>query len=512
MCNNGAVHSLTGRRCDMLTLLTVNADPARPTPPLHVLVREQPDVSCSNCIGKGIRCTTNQIVNPSKPNKGGRRIEEAKRKYGSDGAEIIGGRTPSPTGPGGGGAAGPGPVVASASGSGSGNGLAPPPMHSGSSTTPTYPPTPLPHMNFQLPLLDPSAMDGAPMLNPLGGGTTIGGFIGGPSPGFMPFHGGYDFATPAPLLPLVPPPATHSGQSHSNVNVNDTWASSTQFSFDTMGTDMHFSSDGFQAAWDALVIPPPGGSSSSASANAAAAPHLVHVAPPPVAPEPVSPGDGAGLSPSPPAQYPLIDMEYTFDPRTDSMVPRSGSATPGPSSLTTAMSSRPSSRFSDPTLASDDEPLAGGNNMTNADRYRLYQESFTSPLDTALVSRKRTREEDDSDGGVIEVDRNGDPYALWAPSERTVRWGQREMVAERLADRALGRELSRHLVRVYFQAVHLTMPAISPEAFYMDWQRAGERSDRMTPAQETLCAVMEAWAARFSDNPVVGGDTCRDTG
>lgn len=30
-------------------------------------------------------------------------------------------------------------------------------------------------------------------------------------------------------------------------------------------------------------------------------------------------------------------------------------------------------------------------------------------------------------------------------------------------------------------------------------------SERMTPAQEALCAVMEAWGARYSDSPVVLG-------
>lgn len=30
-------------------------------------------------------------------------------------------------------------------------------------------------------------------------------------------------------------------------------------------------------------------------------------------------------------------------------------------------------------------------------------------------------------------------------------------------------------------------------------------SERMTPAQETLCAVMEAWGARYSDSPIVLG-------
>lgn len=67
----------------MLALLTPKD--GGPERPLHVLVRENPDVSCTNCVSKGIRCTTNQIVNPAKPNKGGKRIEEAKKMFGSDG-------------------------------------------------------------------------------------------------------------------------------------------------------------------------------------------------------------------------------------------------------------------------------------------------------------------------------------------------------------------------------------------------------------------------------------------
>ena len=44
---------------------------------------------------------------------------------------------------------------------------------------------------------------------------------------------------------------------------------------------------------------------------------------------------------------------------------------------------------------------------------------------------------------------------------------------------------------------------MSPEGFFKEWQRAGQISDRMAPAQEALCAVMEAWGARYSDSPVV---------
>ncbi|KAL7419256.1 hypothetical protein Q5752_006093 [Cryptotrichosporon argae] len=98
-----------------------------------------------------------------------------------------------------------------------------------------------------------------------------------------------------------------------------------------------------------------------------------------------------------------------------------------------------------------------------------------------------------------------DTWHLWAEDDATLRWSRLEEVGERLADRTLGAALSRHLVKVYFQAVHLSLPAISPETFYLEWRRAGERSDRMTPAQEVLCAVLEAFAARYSDSPVVLG-------
>lgn len=45
--------------------------------------------------------------------------------------------------------------------------------------------------------------------------------------------------------------------------------------------------------------------------------------------------------------------------------------------------------------------------------------------------------------------------------------------------------------------------ALSPESFYIDWHRADQISERMSPAQEALCAVMEAWGARYSDSAVV---------
>lgn len=56
--------------------------------------------------------------------------------------------------------------------------------------------------------------------------------------------------------------------------------------------------------------------------------------------------------------------------------------------------------------------------------------------------------------------RRKDPWQLYAKEEdsRIVRWGKKEAVQEKLADRALGIELSRHLVKTFFQAVHFSYP------------------------------------------------------
>lgn len=137
------------------------------------------------------------------------------------------------------------------------------------------------------------------------------------------------------------------------------------------------------------------------------------------------------------------------------------------------------------------------------DRFKLDD----SPPPPQLAGRKRTLSKDGEPlFRLDEAEEHPNPWSSnsGACTERSVRWTRREQVSERLADRALESELSRHLVRVYFQAVHLTLPGISPESFFLDWRRAGERSDRMSPPQEVLCAVLEAWAARFSDHPVVG--------
>jgi hypothetical protein len=55
-----------------------------------------------------------------------------------------------------------------------------------------------------------------------------------------------------------------------------------------------------------------------------------------------------------------------------------------------------------------------------------------------------------------------DPWHIWQAKDEdgshAVAWSRKEQVQESLADKALGIELSRHLITVYFQAVHFSLP------------------------------------------------------
>jgi hypothetical protein len=57
---------------------------------LDELVRNNPDTNCTPCRKKGLKCTTKQIENPTRPNKSGRRIEEAKKAFGQVEGELPG--------------------------------------------------------------------------------------------------------------------------------------------------------------------------------------------------------------------------------------------------------------------------------------------------------------------------------------------------------------------------------------------------------------------------------------
>ena len=72
---------------------------------------------------------------------------------------------------------------------------------------------------------------------------------------------------------------------------------------------------------------------------------------------------------------------------------------------------------------------------------------------TTKVRRKRRIEE------LVDIKPiTRDPFHLWSDSNAVVTWGRTEQVQEAMADRALGVQLSRHLVDVYFLVVHLSFP------------------------------------------------------
>jgi len=48
-------------------------------------------------------------------------------------------------------------------------------------------------------------------------------------------------------------------------------------------------------------------------------------------------------------------------------------------------------------------------------------------------------------------------------------------------------------------------PLVDQELFESAWNLAGQVSENLTPAGECLAAVLQAWAARASDNPLIVG-------
>ncbi|GMK56534.1 hypothetical protein CspeluHIS016_0303740 [Cutaneotrichosporon spelunceum] len=463
-------------KCDMLALLTP-PDSTRVMPPLPVLVRQNPDVSCSNCISKGIRCTTNQIVNPSKPNKGGKRIEEAKKMYGSEGLFL-----PLPTG-----------------------GTAAPTTPSLTFTAPQSQLSPYDSRAATTRTSVSSASSSAHDLTDTNNSVPTSVNLS---------HTGFLFTTatqyPYQGSDLLNQDATTASGSVSQLGQG--WT--TEWSRDAVATSYGapFADGVFDMATQpqATVEPPAWSTfmfSSGANTTYPSAQQRSYIAPSSsfvssagaVAPVPALPN----LAPS--------SLENTLDGTTGVA---SASSLVSAESLATCTSGHPflpSFRLGD-----DKSPAPPSARLPNPSP-ALPAVTVRSPSPSSIglpqmAGKKRQLAADDDLLEIVRKDEDkdeNDPWALWAKSSerenKIVRWTRCNNVGDELASRALGSELSRHLVQVYFSSVHLTLPALNPEAFYMSWQQAGERSDRMTPSQEVLCAVIEAWAARFSDHPVVLG-------
>ncbi|WWD17713.1 hypothetical protein CI109_102154 [Kwoniella shandongensis] len=485
-------------KCDLLELLTSlpsssasssTSDPNE-KPPLNLLVQQYPHVHCTNCNSKGLRCTANQITNPSKPNKGGKRIDEAKRTFGSESERQ---------------AESDGDFLARQ-------------QASGSASTQNITPVSNDAIN-------------------VAGDTSQGGYNRGD-------WADYDILGPNSL-------PTH--EIDFNVNTDE------QHIFDTLLASFTEHSPHPSLPWpeqpvmpESSPLPPPmqtykyepnfprlvqldrhngtpplisttcekeksPAARKQSNKSAGGEPDVAEVDqaadiwwrfandPQDVMKLAKQKGSRLDLTPAeirlavevPPAKLydRLADTLQAIAQSETSVNPHSAYAD------SSSNSARPPSRQ---PASSSPSTLSRRSPTPNTGTPRSHASSNESSYSVGKTLKRPRSTSMAPMEGEIEALRE-DMWRLWVGGNAVIRWGRKETVQQELADRALGQELSRHLVKTFFQAVHFSYPAISPESFYLEWARAGQRSDRMTPAQEALCAVIEAWGSRYSDSPVVLG-------
>jgi len=523
--------------------------------PLPQLVRDHPEVECTNCKNKGVKCTTEQILNPAKPNKGGKRIEEARKRFGGIGAEGSS-SDGTPAGEG-------------------GDSLG------GESLSATRSQTAEPSLDENVGELDWGAFLDMPGMDVLLAGldTTGASTSAAPATAQPPSLDStldlstFSFPTEHDLpgmpwetagtdtAPSQRPPAQADGL---GLPVPDDADSHFNFTHDNPVPLFALS----EASASIVSSPGPCSSGQGQSRAASRTPDIVDASKSPFFHaglvsalgqkdfeafgiwSQLHPGAKAGVSPSPeqrrrtlgprfqtasPGSSPGLDGHVTATPGLAPALPRSFKFDGGPTKFIPYDATPAEILDSQAKVFTNKVSNTVSNTSTALNPHATYRpQAKQSPLsmyfqpgqnliptgrETSLApARKRQRSE------YCPSSDSEDPWKLWSENgDELVRWGRREVVQQRLADRALGGELSKHLVMSYFHCVHpsfpvsdwrgagidrvlqLTVQALSPEGFYLEWERAGKVSERMTPAQEALCAVMEAWGARYSDSPVVLG-------
>lgn len=368
--------------------------------PLADLVRQNPAVCCTNCKSKGLKCTTNQILNPSKPKKGGRRIDEARRKFGSDGGDISGGDAEPVGGP---------------------------------SSTPA-------------------------------GGTSGSAQVW---PGLNPWIA-EDFITTTPLQPSLfvqPPPGVSNSPLPEIFEPNSTTAVPDMISLlgFAPGSGMSFDPPALPAESlptsttdpNSTTIPPflpPSAASNTTSIN------LSH-------PAKTSLDETQGSSP---IWWPFSDRpgEMTEHVELAGRTPVAASPVPPPNKSGNGQfhGNTPLNHATAFLIGSYTKSIAEGLSSGQSPENQQIASNFLSlPSHDNAQSKKRSRGVSPSPTSAPDekvLVRRKDPWQLYAKEEdsRIVRWGKKEAVQEKLADRALGIELSRHLVKTFFQAVHFSYP------------------------------------------------------
>lgn len=366
------------------------------------LVRQNPEVYCTNCKRKGLKCTTNQILNPSKPKKGGRRIDEARERFGHH-AETSGGDAESVAGP----------LDIPASGV-SGTAQAWAGLNSWIAED-FIGPTPSQPSSFVQPPSDvndslPPEILELSRATPVPDTTSLPGL--GPD-SWMDFD---PSVLPVESVPIntIDPNSTAIPQFLPTPVASNTPSMNLSRPTETLLDDKNGSAPLW---WSFSDLP------------RETMEHVEHAGKTSVATSPIPP----------PNQFENGQFfGNTFLDHT-------------PASISPLVNS-----YTEPIA----ESLPSGQ---SSDYQQLASNFFPFPRHDSAQTKKRDREEISSPGSApgnkVQV-RRKDPWQLYTKEEdlRMVRWGKKEAVQEKLADRALGIELSRHLVKTFFQAVHFSYP------------------------------------------------------
>ena len=415
-------------KCDLLELLSsLDEQHGRgDDEPPHLIVRRHPGAVCTQCRNKGLQCSTEGILNPSKPNKGGRRINEARQKYG-DGTDAATPMTADPS---------------MGADLGEKEGLGGP------------------------------ARNGA--LDQLGAGIEQSG------------NNGLDATAPDPF-------ATSSSTSHHSWASTPAYATSPSGDSVSYGHDQPFlprSNDPSDTLLRSLLV---NLDSSPPSSNPALNGHPIAYtsgrATPEVQRQAVEIWEkhsmnvpqavaNRSLRPTTPQSHAVtVDLD-AHTPHPNTLLPALGRLDIETNTFlpVVPLDSNP------PRAASISKPgeAYGGHSGRPETMVRYRGDAHKINQGSQIGKRQR---EYDSAGSTLSTSAyeslqpwERDPWHIWQAKDeggsRTVAWSRKEQVQESLADRALGIELSRHLITVYFQAVHFSLP-VRTRPYHAAWMTSG---------------------------------------
>lgn len=69
----------------------------------------------------------------------------------------------------------------------------------------------------------------------------------------------------------------------------------------------------------------------------------------------------------------------------------------------------------------------------------------------------------------------------------------------------ISRDISSELISTFFSIQHQICPLVDQAQFEIAWNLAGQVTENLTPANECLAAVIQAWASKISDSPLIVG-------